>query len=141
MRLAQNRLCLCFCPLQARTVSLGNLEVRPTRCSGKKQDRLYHRYGYNINGRQDTNMEARRLTDEQKKKMDQLQKKIELLNNKKRMMIIQATAQDRKDDTRRAIITGKLLFAKAANDEKTKLALENLLKNGVPANQRYFCLS
>jgi hypothetical protein len=78
-----------------------------------------------------------KLTQEQKKKYGEIQEKIKKLAQKQRLMVTRASQQDRKDATRRAIVTGQLLFSKAANDDKTKLALENLLREGVAENMRY----
>ena len=78
-----------------------------------------------------------KMTPEQKKRYEQLQARIKRLSAQQKLILHRASAQERKDATRRAIVVGQLLFAKAARDEKTRLALDHLLRGGVAENQRY----
>ena len=78
-----------------------------------------------------------KMTPEQKRRYDQLQLRIQKLAAKQKLILHRASTQERKDATRRAIVVGQLLFSKAARDEKTRQALDSLLKGGVVENQRY----
>lgn len=78
-----------------------------------------------------------KMTPDQKRRYDQLQQRIRKLAAQQKLIVHRASTQERKDATRRAIVAGQLLFSKAARDEKTKQALDNLLKGGVAENQRY----
>jgi hypothetical protein len=82
-------------------------------------------------------LDTSKMTPEQKRRYEELQRKIKELSQKQRLIISRASQQDRKDKTRRAIVVGQLLQKKAEHDEKTKQALENLLLGGVEENQRY----
>ena len=78
-----------------------------------------------------------KMTPELKERYEQLQQKIAKLSAQQKLLMHRSFVQERKDATRRAIVTGQLLFAKAARDEKTRQALDNLLRGGVAENQRY----
>lgn len=78
-----------------------------------------------------------KMTPEQKRRYEQLQQRIKKLAERQRIILHNASAQSRKDATRRAIVAGQLLFSKAARDEKTRQALDNLLRGGVTESQRY----
>lgn len=78
-----------------------------------------------------------KMTPDQKRRYEQLQQRIQKLAARQKLILHRASAQERKDATRRAIVAGQLLFSKAARDEKTRQALDNLLKGGVAENQRY----
>ena len=78
-----------------------------------------------------------KMTPEQKRRYDQLQLRIQKLAAQQKLLVHRASAQERKDATRRAIVTGQLLFAKAAKDDKTRLDLDNLLRHGVAENMQY----
>jgi hypothetical protein len=78
-----------------------------------------------------------KMTPEQKRRYDQLQLRIQKLAAQQKLLVHRASAQERKDATRRAIVTGQLLFAKAAKDDKTRMALDHLLRNGVAENMQY----
>ena len=82
-------------------------------------------------------MAASKMTPEQQKRYEQLQQRIQKLAAQQKLILHRASAQERKDATRRAIVAGQLLFSKAERDEKTRLALDNLLRGGVTENQQY----
>ncbi len=78
-----------------------------------------------------------KMTPAQKRRYEELQSQMKVLAEKQRLIVSRAAKQERKDATRRAIVTGQLFFAKAAREEKFHQALLDLLKHGVAENQQY----
>lgn len=77
------------------------------------------------------------LTEEQKRKYDQLQEQIKKLEAKQKLIALKATTQRRKDATRRAIVAGTVVFAKAEQNDKIRVAVVEWLRAGVAENMRY----
>jgi hypothetical protein len=77
------------------------------------------------------------LTEEQKRKYDQLQEQIKKLEAKQKLIAQRASGQRRKDATRRSIVIGTVVFAKAEQNEKIRTAVVEWLRAGVAENMRY----
>jgi hypothetical protein len=77
------------------------------------------------------------LSQEELKRIEELEAKIRSIRAQQKAIKSRGDVQRRKDDTRRAVVAGKLLLRVAANDADLRVSVHNILKNGVIENQRY----
>lgn len=77
-----------------------------------------------------------KLNPKQRERFEKLQDKIKLLESRTAKILATGNKQKRADETRRAIVLGKLLETASASDKRAKQMLESLL-SGVAENMQY----
>lgn len=66
-----------------------------------------------------------------------LEKRMNVLANRRQAILARARVQNRKDRTRRAIVLGHLVAARAETDPAARKLVEDVLRKGVEERQRY----
>lgn len=83
-----------------------------------------------------TSIDLNRLSPAQRKKIEAIQEKMKQLESRTQQILTTKTKQVRADETRRAIVLGKRLEAKAQTDKRAKQVIESLLE-GMEENFQY----
>ena len=81
-------------------------------------------------------IESSKLSAEDIEKVRSIRAKVQLLMDREKRILNRKSKQERIDDTRRAIIIGKLFLKETNTDKRMKNILESLL-NGVEPNAQY----
>jgi hypothetical protein len=77
------------------------------------------------------------MAETPEQRVAELERRISVLNNRKQLFLNRAQTQRRKDRTRRAIVLGELISARAEVDPAVRKLLEEVLRKGVEERQQY----